>query len=197
MTTLAAVLSLACLAVGGFHLLRLAVVRVDAIGEVAHAAMGVGMAAMFSPLGDPVPAPLWTAVFVSTGAWFAALALRIPAGSRRSDAVHHVVGAAAMLFMLLGGHGAGAGAADGAHAGHVGHGGGPDGGLGLASVVSIVLAGYFAWHVLRCGDRLRGAAPEPVGGVAVRTQVLRDTRTVIVAHIVTAAAMTVMLLGMV
>lgn len=195
MTTLAGILAVACLAVGGFHLLRL---RLDPIGELSHAAMGVGMAAMFSPLGDPVPAPVWIAVFVLCGAWFAASALRSPAGRCRADAVHHVVGSGAMLFMLLGAHGAGVAGTGAVHAGHVGHGGGPDGGLGLASLAGIVLAGYFTWHVLRCGDRLRTDRPAPQeGSVTVRTDVLRDARVVALAHVVMAAAMAVMLLGMV
>jgi hypothetical protein len=197
MTTLAGVLAVACLAVGAFHVLRL---RLDPASEASHAAMGVGMAAMFSPVGDPVPAPVWAGVFTLCGAWFAADALRSPAGRRRDDAVHHVIGSGAMLFMLLGAHGGGVAGTGAAHAGHVGHGGGPDGGFGLSSILALVLAGYFAWHVLRCADRLRAADRdrEPAGGsVAVRTDVLRDVRAVALAHVVMAAAMAVMLLGMV
>lgn len=197
LTTLAGVLAVACLAVGAFHALRL---RLDPASEASHAAMGVGMAAMFSPFGDPVPAPVWIGVFTLCGAWFAADALRSPAGRRRDDAVHHVIGSGAMLFMLLGGHGGGVAGTGAAHAGHVGHGGGPEGGIGVSSVVALVLAGYFVWHVLRCGDRLRTAdcdgAPAE-GSLAVRTHLLRDVRTVTLAHVVMAVAMAVMLLGMV
>lgn len=67
MTLLAGLLALACLAVGGYHALRLAVLRTDPPNEAAHAVMGIGMAARFSPLGDPLPAPVWTVVFLLLG----------------------------------------------------------------------------------------------------------------------------------
>lgn len=173
MSALAGLLALACLAVGGFHLARLGVLRADPLGEFSHAAMGIGMAAMFSPLGDPVPAPVWIAVFVLSGAGSASAALR---GRHRAHAVHHVVGSGAMLFMLLGGHGRGG---------------------GLASLAAIALAGYFGWHVLRCADRWRDLpAPEP-GAVRVRARALRDARVAAGAHVVMAAAMAAMLVGMV
>lgn len=194
MTTLGYVLAVACLAIGVLHLLR---VRLDLPGEATHAAMGLGMAAMFSPLGDPVPVPVWSAVFLLGGAWFAAAALRSPAGRGRDDAVHHVVASGAMLFMLLGAHGGGVAGTGAVHAGHVGHGGGPEGGPGAASLVAIVLAAWFAWHALRRGNHLPPAPVPTPGAVAVRTSVLRDARTVALAHVVMAGAMTVMLLGMV
>ena len=49
------VLAVGCLALGVLHLARLLLMRGDRVGEASHAAMGVGMAAMYSPLGDPVP----------------------------------------------------------------------------------------------------------------------------------------------
>lgn len=172
MSALAGLLVLACLAVGAFHLTRLGLLRTDPVGEFSHAAMGAGMAAMFSPLGDPVPAPVWIAVFVLCGAGAAAAVLR---GRHRAHAVHHVIGSGAMLFMLLGGHGRGG---------------------ALASVAAIALAGYFGWHVLRCADRLRELpTPEP-GSVRVRIGTLRDARVAAAAHVVMAAAMAVMLVGM-
>jgi uncharacterized protein DUF5134 len=201
-------LAVVCLAVAALHLARLAVharaaagVPGGPVGELSHAVMALGMAAMFSPLGDPLPAPVWTVAFVLCGAWFAAVALRgrDPGG----DAAHHVVGSAAMLFMLLSGHAhvdAGAGA-DAGHAAH--HGGGTGGGVGLVSVAAIVLAGYFAWHALRCSDRLRVATAPPTdddaaapagGGTAVRTRrpgVLRSPVALAWAHVVMAGAMAV------
>lgn len=203
-------LALVCLAVVALHVARLVVhagafgdIPGGSLGEVSHATMALGMAAMFSPLGDPLPAPVWTAAFVLCGAWFAAVALRT--GSFGGDAGHHVVGSAAMLFMLLVGHG-GAGADAGADAGHAAHHSAAGGGVGVVSVLSILLAGYFAWHALRCSDRLRVGAPDDAtaapaspGATAVarRTGVLRSTRTAALAHVVMAVAMTVMLLAMV
>lgn len=215
MATVMAVLAAVCLAVAVFHVLRLVVVRVDAIGEVSHAVMGFGMAAMFSPVGIPVPAAVWVGVFLLTGAWFAAIALRSAPGPGRAGAIHHVVGSAAMLFMLLGAH-TGSGEPGAEHAGHVGHGGGPAGDLGLASVAALVLAGYFAWRAVRRGDGVvpasgmtdpaagSGSAPAPAAGTAVieeaRTRsrrLLDNTAAVEWAHAVMAGAMTVMFLGMV
>lgn len=197
LTVLAGLLAVACVVVGLLHVARLA--GPDPVGELSHAAVGVGMAAMFSPFGDPVPAPVWIAVFVLCGAWFAAAALRSTyrRTDDRADAVHHVIGSGAMLFMLLGAHGRGVADTGAVHAAQVGHGGGPDGGFGLASLVSIVLAGYFAWHVLRCVDRLWAVPVPAAGAVRVRTAVLRDARVLAAAHVVMAVAMTVMLLGMV
>ena len=161
------VLAVVCLAVALLHLARLAVHAVSPagvpggpLGESAHAVMALGMAAMFAPVADPLPGPVWTVVFVLTGGWFAVVAVRTR--SFGGDSAHHVVGAATMLFMLAVGHGnwqdhAGHDAATAA--GHAAHGGGADAGLGPASAVAIVLAGYFAWHVLRCADQLRPAPP--------------------------------------
>ncbi|MCO1660159.1 DUF5134 domain-containing protein [Pseudonocardia humida] len=203
-------LALVCLAVVALHLARLAVhatafgdIPGGPVGEVSHATMALGMAAMFSPLGDPLPAPVWTVAFVLCGAWFAAVALRTR--SFDGDAGHHVVGSAAMLFMLLSGHDHTAvdATADAAHAGHHGAAGG---GVGAVSLVAILLAGYFAWHALRCSDRLRvgghdapsaDAASPGTAAVAQRTGVLRSTGTAALAHVVMAVAMTVMLLTMV
>jgi hypothetical protein len=190
-------LALVCLAVAALHLGRLAVharafgdVPGGPVGEVSHAAMALGMAAMFSPLGDPLPGPVWTVVFVLCGLWFAAAAAR--SRSLRGDAAHHVVGSAAMLFMLLTHHND----AD-VPAGHMAH-HDPGAGLGPVPLVAILLAGYFGWHALRCTDALRADAPDAVGGaVAVRVGVLRSVRTAAIAHVVMAVAMTVMLLAMI
>ena len=193
-------LAVVCVGTGLLHLLRLAMRRRDVAAELSHAAMGLGMAAMFSPLGNPVPGAAWTVVFVLCGAWFAAAVLR--SGSFGGEAVHHVVGSGAMLFMLAAGHGAQA-TAHAAHAGHAAHGGGAAGTLGLASVAALLLTGYFAWHALRCADGCR--RPEPAAlapgstTVALRTPTwsLDAPQTAAAAHLVMAVAMAVMLLGMV
>jgi hypothetical protein len=198
MSWVSAALAAVCLAVAGLHVARLGLhagrfgdVPGGPVGEVSHAAMALGMAVMFSPFGDPLPAPVWTVVFVLCGLWFAAAAVR--ARSVGGDAAHHVVGSAAMLFMLLTHH-------DGADlaAGHAAH-HAAGGGLGPVPLVAILLAGYFGWHALRCSDALRAAEPDTdVGGaVAVRVGVLRSVRTAAVAHVVMAVAMTAMLLAMI
>jgi hypothetical protein len=188
-------LALACLAAGGLHLVRLLVLRRDVATETSHAAMALGMAAMASPLGDPVPEPVWTAVFVAVATWFAALAVRTRATDR--DAVHHIVGSGAMLFML---------AVD--HSG--GHSHGAAGELaGLVPVTAMALTGYFSWHALRCVDRCR-KAPDSArcagdgrsggeGTVAQGTTTLslHTPQAGAVGHLVAAVAMSAMLLGMV
>lgn len=191
-------LAVGCLAVGLLHLLR-SVARRDVVGEAARAAVGLGMAAMFSPLGDPVPGLVWTVVFVLCGTWFAALALRnLSVGSRLGgDAGHHVVGSAAMLFVLLVGHSE--------HAGHLGSSGGAA--TSVVPFVAIVLAGLFAWHVLRCADRLRAAGSVSVTAEVAPASALRGEgppapvllapRTAAAAHLVMGAATTAMLLGVV
>jgi hypothetical protein len=189
-------LAVACLVVCLLHLVRLAVRRRDAAVELSHAAMGLGMAAMFSPLGDPLPRPFWTAVFVLCAAWFTAAVLR--SGSLAGEGPHHVVGSGAMLFMLAAGHAA---PADGASA-HAGHGGGAAGPLGLASVAALVLAAYFAWHALRCADRCRQPGPAeasapPAGGAVALAWSPAAPRIAVGAHLVMSVAMVVMLLGMV
>lgn len=188
-----AALAVVCLVAGVLHVVRLVVVRRDVTVEASHAAMALGMAAMASPLGDPVPEPVWTGVFVVIAGWFAALALRTRSADR--DAVHHVVGSGAMLFMLAADHAGG-------HA--MVHGTGQ-----LAAVVPVTamgLTGYFAWHALRCADRCRRAHnPERCseagadGSVAVRSGALslRTPQAGAVGHLVAAVAMSAMLLGMV
>jgi hypothetical protein len=197
-----AVLTVLCLVIGMLHLLRLVSVRRDAAAESSCTAMALGMAGMFSPVGDPVPVPVWVAIFVGAGSWFAASVLR--RGSE-GDAAHHVVGSVAMLFMLAEDHAAARAGGD-EHAAHAAHGGG---GLDLLSTAAAaVLAAYFVWYTLRCTDRWRACrAPEPGGGldvpagggVALRAPAsgLRSARLAAVAHVAMAVLMTIMLLGMI
>ncbi len=172
-------LAVVCLAAGLLHLLRVAVLREDVAGELSHAAMGVGMAAMFSPLGNPVPGPVWTVVFALGIVWFGGALMRT---RTFGDAGHHVVGSGAMLLMLAAGHSA--------------HGHGAAGTLGMASVVALALAGYFALHTLRCADGCRRPEP-PAARVAVRTRAFEAPHLAAAAQLVSAATMSVMLLGMV
>ncbi|MEJ3657706.1 DUF5134 domain-containing protein [Actinomycetes bacterium KLBMP 9759] len=197
MQFVSALLVLGCVGLGLLHVVRLVLRRADVVEEASHAVMAFGMAAMFSPFGDPVPAPVWMTVFAVSFGWFGTLAVQ--ARTLAGEIGHHVLGSAAMLFMLFAGHGPtpGAGALQEGHGSH----GGGGGGIGIVSVVAIVLAGYFAWHGLRCADRIR---PEPTavtgagpGAVAVRLPTVCAARTAAVAHLTMAVAMTVMLLAMV
>jgi hypothetical protein len=178
-------LALVCLGLAVLHLLRVALRRrdsaIDPAVEFSHTAMALGMAAMFSPVGDPVPQPAWTIVFVAAAAWFVVRRLRGP----DQESLHHIVGSTAMLFMLVAGHGP--------------H-GGPDS-LGLLSVVAILLTGYFGWHALRCAERCRRSEDAEVveagGALALQVRSLRAPQLAAMAHLVMAVAMAGMLLGMV
>lgn len=195
-TWLDAPLGLTCLLVG-FGQLWLAVTRrAPAVPAAAHGAMGLGMAAMFVPAADPVPQPVWVVVFLVSGSWFGAAALR--EGGLLGTAGPHVVGAAAMLFMLLGGHDHGATAAGGPvdpeHAHHAA-GGGAAPGL-LVTVVALVLAAWFIADLVRLATRRsdpRSAVPVGAAPVQVATRV--DLHHV--GHVVMSVAMLAMLVGMV
>jgi hypothetical protein len=195
-----------CLGVAAVHLVALVTPGRDRLGTAAHALMGLGMAGMFSPVGDPVPGQVWVVGFVAVGAWFGAVALR--AGTWAGEPVHHVVGSVAMLLMLVP-----SGPATGDHAGHAGHAAHGGGGapLGLVSVASVLLAGYFVWHGMRVlhgwrAGRARpappAAAPPEVGApVAVLPVGVGRARlgpdTAVAAHLVMATAMAGMLLNLV
>jgi hypothetical protein len=157
--------AIGCVLVGLLHVHRLLTESAGRVGEMSSAAAALGMAAMLSPLGDPVPLPVWIAVFGGCAAGTVLLAARERALGGDGDAAHHLLCSAAMVFMLVG-HGA--------------HGAGPV----LVSVVALVAAGYFAWHGLRCVDRFRIARtghPRAVAG----------------AHLVSAVAMSGMLVAMI
>lgn len=110
MVVLDGLLALACLVVGLHHLGRLVSGRSSRVPAAAHAAMGLGMAAMFAPAADPVPQAGWVAVFAAVAVWSVTVAVR--AGSPKGGPGHDAVAAVAMLFMLLVGH---------SHAGAAGH----------------------------------------------------------------------------
>ncbi len=218
--------SVACLAVAGYYTTALIAHRVgprDGAGgrlsggyELSHLGMALGMAAMFSPLGDPVPRPVWLIVFGIAAAWFAACLLQ--AGAPADDgasapaddaAHHHLVANLAMLFMVASDHrhhGA-AGAAGGpGGSGHEGH-AAAAGGTGLlegpiGTVLTVVLAGYFAVHTVRSLRVLFRAAtqaePTPRAAAAgiglVATVVARSAteRVQAACHVVMGTAMVVM-----
>jgi hypothetical protein len=198
-------LAVLCLAVGLLHLTRLVRRRRDIALEAGYAAMALGMAGMFSPIGDPVPEAAWVAVFLLAGVGFAAALART--GSEhplRGEVRHLTVGSATMLFMLGADHRADTGAG-----GHAAHTPTAPGMVGIASAVALVLAAYFVMHVLRCADRLRAAtvaAPAPIDGrrvgpvavaLAAPASERCSARTAAVAHLLMTAAMAVMLVDMI
>ncbi|MPZ81079.1 MAG: DUF5134 domain-containing protein [Actinophytocola sp.] len=116
----------AFLAVAGYCVARLAAAHRAPAGypgrhravDIAHVLMGIGMAAMASPAGGPLPMAGWQAIFLIMAAWFAGSWWR----ERRTGppprdgmgwhgtGLHHAVAALAMLYMLSamrhgGGHG--------------------------------------------------------------------------------------------
>ncbi len=119
-------------------------------GAGAHALMGLGMAAMFSPWGDPVPPLLGAGVFAAVAAWFGGRLVRgVPTGA--GGAAHLVVAPAAMAAMYL------------SH----GHGGHHAGTVALAALW-LGLAGYFGWHAVANAGRLQQARAVAAGdGVVV------------------------------
>ncbi|SNR57362.1 protein of unknown function [Haloechinothrix alba] len=126
--------------------------------EVAEVLMALGMLAMVSPVGGPIPRAGWEAVFAVAAVWLAARWLRLPRaragpgygnGCVRSQCGHHAVGAAVMFYMF------GGMAGDG-HAGHdtqpwlvlAGH----EGSLVLAPL-AIAATTYFLVDIVLCGVR--------------------------------------------
>lgn len=189
-----AILAAACLG-SGLVSLALAAARIGGVAsQLTHGVMGLAMAAMYSPWGDPVPAWAGAVAFAVSGAWFASIALG--AGPSRAEARHLVIASAAMVVMYLtSAYSAHTAPAGGAHAAHglPGSGGvhGVSGVFFLA--LSLVLAGYFVWHAWTCTERTRVPVADPASPVAVRTRTA--TRVAPVAHAVMSAAMAAMFLG--
>lgn len=180
---LGGVFALLSLVVAGVMVVAAAGRRGDRTACLAHAAMALGMAGMFAPWGDPVPAPVGAVVFAVIGAWFAARRLR--GEQADGDAPHLVVGPAAMIVMYLGmDHHAVAATPDGGTAGHAGHGPALAGGSGgpVLAALLLALAGYFVWHTWATAVRAPGASAP--GRSPVR-----------IGHVVMSALMAVMLFG--
>lgn len=76
--------------------------------DLAHVLMGVGMAAMASPVGGPLPPAGWQTVFLLLAVWFAGSWWRARRVVRvetddlgwHAGGLHHAIGALAMLYML-------------------------------------------------------------------------------------------------
>jgi len=200
-------LGLACLLAGLYRIGQVLAGRARSAHAAAHAVMGIGMAAMFVPVADPVPHPVWVAVFLVIAAWFAAASIR--AGSLLGDVGGHAVGAVAMLYMLLGhAHDAAVtpGAVDPAHAHH-----GGSGDAATPLLLSVIALGFAAWFVSDLVGRLvRPAGDVPSALVPESVDAGTDSRRVVrlpvrarvawgavVPDVVMSAAMAVMFLGMV
>lgn len=108
-------LTVAFLAVAGYCVARLVVASRVPAGyrgahravDVGHVVMGLGMAAMVSPVGGPLPVAGWQTVFLLVTAWFAVSwwqgrrtgTTPKPVGWH-GNAAHHALAGLAMLIML-------------------------------------------------------------------------------------------------
>ena len=147
------------------------------LAAATHAVMGLGMAAMFSPWGDPVPPAVGVCVFAALALWFGARLLRgVPTGA--GGAAHLVVAPAAMAAMYLS-HGFG-----GHHAG----------GFAIAALW-LALAGYFGWHAVASAARVQQAwVGAPANGVLMIAPPARRACVESGAHVVMSGLMAAMFL---
>lgn len=144
-----------------FFALRLLAFPQDASGgggstdrgaDASHGLMSLGMAAMFCPWGNPVPALYWQVLFSIITAWFAVRLLRraarpvtVPQASPfRAADLHHVLGSLAMVYML-------AGVPAGHHMNHGMEMAGP--GIALPAL-AWAFVGYFLVFAVSLGARL-------------------------------------------
>ncbi|SDY28792.1 protein of unknown function [Amycolatopsis xylanica] len=125
-------------------------------GDVAELLFTVAMVAMLSPIGGPIPAAGWQALFLLASGWFLVAWLRGAHGC-----AHHAISAVVMLYLLV--------AMPHVTAEH-----GPwlnmstmDTSPGvLFTVVAIAAAVYFAGDALKSGLFLLKAADRPAGTVS-------------------------------
>lgn len=161
-TLWAVVVATLCLGTGLVGLAFAAAGGGDRGAWLAHAAMGVAMAGMFSPWGDPVPGWVGAAGFAVLGAWFVAVVLR--RDRSRGTAQHLAISSAAMVLMYLMHHSSAEMSGMPATGAHAGHAAGSGGGAGLVALpLALALTGYFVWHTWTCVERSRtpGASPDP------------------------------------
>jgi hypothetical protein len=97
------ILTLPCV----LRLVRLDYVRLGQatrIGDVAELLLVLAMVAMLSPIGGPIPAAGWEAVFLVAGSWFLFSWWRgrhAPGhASPHGQCAHHALSAMAMLYMI-------------------------------------------------------------------------------------------------
>ena len=151
--------------------------RCGRLAAATHALMGLGMAAMFSPWGDPVPPVVGVCVFAALALWFGGRLLRgVPTGA--GGAAHLVVAPAAMAAMYLshsyGGH----------HASGV-----------VLAALWLALAGYFGWHAVASVGRVQRAWTRvPAGTAAPVAPPVRRLWVEPGAHVVMSGLMAAMFL---
>ncbi|TDC25047.1 DUF5134 domain-containing protein [Streptomyces sp. 8K308] len=171
-----------CGATGGYCLLlvRGAAGRPRRAVAVAEGAMGLGMAAMAVPAAPPWPAapalPLLCAATALGGA--ALLAVRGPAHRG-----HHLVEAAAMLYMVVA-----MAAAPASHSGHATP-------TGLPALTGALLL-YFAGYALRTAPRLLPAAGAAEVVAAGPPDAGRSPEVAAACRLALAVAMVAMLIGL-
>ncbi|MDN5933492.1 MAG: DUF5134 domain-containing protein [Pseudonocardia sp.] len=196
-------LAVACALAGLFFVRQLATGREGLVPAAAHVVMAAGMTAMFVPALDPIPVPVWASLFLLIGAWFGAVAIRT--GSLLGEPGHHVVGATAMLFMLVGATGhthaapAVSTAGGGEHAQHAAAAAASGGGLTTTAIALALAAWFLADLVRRPARAQRPVGPASPGAVPAGVQMAARPRVAVGArapHLVMSGAMTVMLLGM-
>jgi hypothetical protein len=74
------------------------------VGDVAELLLVLAMVAMLSPIGGPIPAAGWEAMFLLASSWFLSAwwrGRRAPGrGSAHGQCAHHALSAFAMLYMI-------------------------------------------------------------------------------------------------
>lgn len=182
-------LAVACLAAG---VLSLALLRTGRSAAAAHALMAFGMAAMFLPAADPLPRSVWLGAFCVVGL-VAAVAV---ARSREAfgEGAHHLVGSAAMVFMLLVHHAAVGPAVEATGGGH--HHGGGTGAGALPLLVALAALIFVAWFLADVLHGVTGARPVPAAGAVAGAGPRLRWDVAACPRMVMNVAMAVMLLGL-
>ncbi|MGH3624659.1 MAG: DUF5134 domain-containing protein [Sciscionella sp.] len=168
------------------------------VGIVTHALMATGMLLMFAPAGDPVPRPLWIAVFAVFAAGFAVSAARTgplvdrTTEHRRSLRLQQLMACVGMAFMAAampanpylaptGTHDHGGPTVAGTTQNPTQNLGGHLHAAGFAGTVSIWLASGFALYFLARTCWLARAAIVPQRAMALVGSTMAGSSTKLVA----------------
>jgi hypothetical protein len=192
-TAWAVVAAVACLGTGVTCLALAAAGVGQRAAQLTHGVMGVAMAGMFSPWGNPVPGWIGAIGFTVLGACFVAARLSRARGGR--PVRHLTISSVAMVLMYLMHHpaaGTSGPAGTGAHAGHLA-GSGSTASL-VATPLALALAGYFVWHIWTCVERSRTPLRTGSPGTAPTT-IRAAARIEPVTHGVISALMAAMFLS--